>query len=127
MVPKPITIIGAQVLLLSERLDSVSAQFDKLRVKGFQDAMNKPIHRRILSMLFNNKSVYVSTSSNCDQIQPKRTQSDTDTDTVQQQCLDDETLARQVGFPFIYLLNLIDFGYDLVLFHAAPVSWRMGT
>lgn len=94
----PITITVLQVLILSERLDSVSSQFDNFRTKGFSDAINKPVHRRKLDSRSHNKSEYTS------QIQPKRPQSDTDADRVKQQFLDDETHAHQVGFPVIYLI-----------------------
>lgn len=83
-----------QVLILSEKLHSVSSQFDKLRAKRFQDVINKAMPRRKLARLSNNKSTDISTSSNSDQTEPERIQSDAAR--AQQQYLDDETRALQV-------------------------------
>ncbi|KAK4583185.1 hypothetical protein RGQ29_026110 [Quercus rubra] len=82
------------VLILSERLHSVTTQFDQLRAIRFQDAINKAMPRRKLQRKANSDSVDTSKSSTSelkepDEFQPDRLR-------VQQQLLDDETRALQV-------------------------------
>ena len=81
-------------MILSERLHSVTTQFDQLRAIRFQDAINKAMPRRKLQRKANSNSVDTSKSSTSelkepDEFQPDRLR-------VQQQLLDDETRALQV-------------------------------
>ncbi|KAM3689224.1 hypothetical protein ACB098_09G030900 [Castanea mollissima] len=82
------------VLILSERLHSVTSQFDQLRAIRFQDVINRAMPRRKLQRKANSNSVDTSKSSTSelkepDEFQPDRLR-------VQQQLLDDETRALQV-------------------------------
>ncbi|XP_011039007.1 PREDICTED: syntaxin-81-like [Populus euphratica] len=86
------------VLILSEKLHSVTARFDQLRAIRFQDAINKRIPRRKLNQAANthtNTTTVDSSKTNNlefsepDDIQPESLR-------VQQQVLDDETRALQV-------------------------------
>ncbi|KAH7537497.1 hypothetical protein FEM48_Zijuj03G0099200 [Ziziphus jujuba var. spinosa] len=82
------------VLSLTERLHSVTAQFDKLRAIRFQDAISRAMPRRKFNRITNSSSVDTSKSNNLelrepDQFQPEPLK-------VQQQLLDDETRALQV-------------------------------
>ncbi|XP_011036017.1 PREDICTED: syntaxin-81-like isoform X1 [Populus euphratica] len=87
------------VLILSEKLHSVTARFDQLRAIRFQDAINKRIPRRKLNRAANKNTSSVGSSSSSktnnlefkepDEIQPEPLG-------VQQQLLDDETRALQV-------------------------------
>ncbi|KAL9365272.1 hypothetical protein Peur_043145 [Populus x canadensis] len=88
--------IEQEVLILSEKLHSVTARFDQLRAIRFQDAINKRIPRRKLNRAANKNTttVYSSKTNNLefsepDDIQPESLR-------VQQQVLDDETRALQV-------------------------------
>ena len=83
-----------QVLILSEKLHSVTAQFDQMRAIRFQDAINRAMPRRKLKR--ETVSKYADTSNpnksdmrELDEIQPEPL-------TVQQQLLDNETRALQV-------------------------------
>ncbi|CAM8961761.1 unnamed protein product [Rhodiola kirilowii] len=82
------------VLILSERLHSVSSQFDRLRARRFQDVINKAMPRRKLAKLYNTKPADASRSDNSDSTELERNQPDMGR--VQQQYLDDETRALQV-------------------------------
>jgi hypothetical protein len=89
-------LLNLQVLILSEKLHSVTARFDQLRAIRFQDAINKRIPRRKLNRAANKNTttVYSSKTNNLefsepDDIQPESLR-------VQQQVLDDETRALQV-------------------------------
>ncbi|XP_015877321.3 syntaxin-81 [Ziziphus jujuba] len=82
------------VLSLTERLHSVTAQFDKLRAIRFQDAISRAMPRRKFNRITNSSSADTSKSNNLelrepDQFQPEPLK-------VQQQLLDDETRALQV-------------------------------
>ncbi|XP_065856291.1 syntaxin-81 [Euphorbia lathyris] len=82
------------VLILSEKLHSVTSQFDQLRAIRFQDAINKRIPRRKPNRAAHPSSTDSSERSNIqpndpDDIQPEPLR-------VQQQLLDDETRALQV-------------------------------
>ncbi|KAH9702151.1 Syntaxin-81 [Citrus sinensis] len=82
------------VLILSEKLHSVTAQFDQMRAIRFQDAINRAMPRRKLKRETVSKSADISTPNKSDireldEIQPEPL-------TVQQQLLDDETRALQV-------------------------------
>lgn len=84
-----------QVLSLTERLHSVTAQFDKLRAIRFQDAISRAMPRRKFNRITNSSSADTSKSNNLelrepDQFQPEPLK-------VQQQLLDDETRALQVS------------------------------
>nr|GLL39614.1 syntaxin-81-like [Ipomoea trifida]GMD50282.1 syntaxin-81 [Ipomoea batatas] len=80
------------VLILSEKLHSVSSQFDHLRALRFQDAINRVAPRRKPRRTGKSSTSEISTSSNLDQ----RQQSDSEPIRVQEQFLDDETRALQV-------------------------------
>ncbi|KAF9674646.1 hypothetical protein SADUNF_Sadunf10G0148500 [Salix dunnii] len=84
------------VLILSEKLHSITSRFDQLRAIRFQDAINKRTPRRKLNRNANkNTSLIDSSRTNNlefkepDEIQPEPL-------SVQQQFLDDETRALQV-------------------------------
>ncbi|PIA64428.1 hypothetical protein AQUCO_00100125v1 [Aquilegia coerulea] len=84
------------VLILSERLHSVTAQFDLLKGIRFQDAINRVIPRRKPERVVKSSSADVSSSSSnhleireTDELPPEPLR-------VQQQLLDDETRALQV-------------------------------
>ncbi|KAH9766753.1 Syntaxin-81 [Citrus sinensis] len=82
------------VLILSEKLHSVTAQFDQMRAIRFQDAINRAMPRRKLKRETVSKSADISIPNKSDireldEIQPEPL-------TVQQQILDDETRALQV-------------------------------
>lgn len=82
------------VLSLSERLHSVTSQFDQLRAIRFQDAISKATPRRKLKPVVKSSSEEASKSNNLDvreldQFRPEPLK-------VQQQLLDDETRALQV-------------------------------
>nr|GMD54170.1 syntaxin-81-like isoform X1 [Ipomoea batatas] len=94
--------IEHEVLILSEKLHSVSSQFDHLRALRFQDAINRVAPRRKPRRTGKSSTSEISTSSNLDQ----RQQSDSEARNpnelqpepirVQEQYLDDETRALQV-------------------------------
>ncbi|KAL9458530.1 hypothetical protein AB3S75_007404 [Citrus x aurantiifolia] len=83
------------VLILSEKLHSVTAQFDQMRAIRFQDAINREMPRRKLKRQTISKSADTASNPNksdmreLDEIQPEPL-------TVQQQLLNDETRALQV-------------------------------
>ncbi|EXB44792.1 hypothetical protein L484_002138 [Morus notabilis] len=82
------------VLSLSERLHSVTSQFDQLRAIRFQDAISKATPRRKFKPVVKSSSEDASKSNNLDvreldQFRPEPLK-------VQQQLLDDETRALQV-------------------------------
>ncbi|KFK35826.1 hypothetical protein AALP_AA4G042200 [Arabis alpina] len=91
------------VLILSEKLHSVTAQFDQLRATRFQDIINRAMPRRKPKRIIKepspsgNATLPIPESIEPDEIQaqPRRVQ--------QQQLLDDETQALQVE-----LSNLLD-------------------
>ncbi|KAH9766757.1 Syntaxin-81 [Citrus sinensis] len=85
---------AVKVLILSEKLHSVTAQFDQMRAIRFQDAINRAMPRRKLKRETVSKSADISIPNKSDireldEIQPEPL-------TVQQQILDDETRALQV-------------------------------
>ncbi|KAG5009385.1 hypothetical protein AAZX31_07G087200 [Glycine max] len=82
------------VLILSERLHSVTAQFDQLRAVRFQDAINKAIPRRKLNRVARNDSAETSKSGDMELREPEELRAEPLR--VQQQLLDDETRALQV-------------------------------
>ncbi|KAK4834967.1 hypothetical protein QYF36_003264 [Acer negundo] len=82
------------VLILSEKLHSVTARFDQLRAIRFQDTINKATPRRKLNRVPKSSSAGISQPNNSeirelDELQPQPI-------SVQQQLLDDETRALQV-------------------------------
>lgn len=88
------------VLILSERLHSVTAQFDRLRSMRFQDAINRAMPRRKIHRTPDSKSLEASKPEFTDlgeQVLPSGPVK------VQDQLLDDETRALQVE-----LTSLID-------------------
>ncbi|TKY44703.1 Syntaxin-81 protein [Spatholobus suberectus] len=82
------------VLILSERLHSVTAQFDQLRAVRFQDAINKAIPRRKLNRVTRKDSAETSKSGDMELREPEELHAEPLR--VQQQLLDDETRALQV-------------------------------
>jgi syntaxin 18 len=91
-----------QVFILSERLNSVTSQFDKLRSERFQDAINRAMPRRKVHRKTEAKPVELSRNE-----LPEITDSETSTRAtvrVQEQLLDDETRTLQV--PIFLLLFL---------------------
>ncbi|KAG8644985.1 syntaxin-81 [Manihot esculenta] len=82
------------VLILSEKLHSVTAQFDQLRAIRFQDAINKRMPRRKPNRVANPSSTDSSKMNNSELGKPDEIQSEPLR--VQQQLLDDETRALQV-------------------------------
>lgn len=84
------------VLILSEKLHSVTARFDQLRAIRFQDAINKRIPRRKVNRAENKNtsSVDSSKTNNLEFMEPDEIQ--LEPLRVQQQLLDDETRALQV-------------------------------
>ncbi|BAU02799.1 hypothetical protein LR48_Vigan10g020800 [Vigna angularis] len=89
------------VLILSERLHTVTAQFDQLRAVRFQDAINKAIPRRKLNRVTRKDSAETSKPDGMDLREPEELRAEPLR--VQQQLLDDETRALQVE-----LTNLLD-------------------
>ncbi|OAY80076.1 Syntaxin-81 [Ananas comosus] len=87
------------VLILSEKLHSVTAQFDQLRSIRFQDAMNRVMPRRKVHRLPQPKSE----ASKSDLPKLGEQELSSGTIRVQEQLLDDETRALQVE-----LTNLLD-------------------
>ncbi|PIA54481.1 hypothetical protein AQUCO_00900791v1 [Aquilegia coerulea] len=82
------------VLILSERLHSVTAQFDLLKGIRFQDAINRAIPRRKPERVVKSSSTDVSSANHLEmresgELPPEPLR-------VQQQLLDDETRALQV-------------------------------
>ncbi|KAK4254767.1 hypothetical protein QN277_010099 [Acacia crassicarpa] len=82
------------VLILSERLHSVTAQFDQLRAVRFQDAINRAIPRRKLNCMTKKDSAEASNSGNMELRETDESRNEPLR--VQQQLLDDETRALQV-------------------------------
>lgn len=79
---------------LTERLHSVTAQYDKLRAIRFQEAISKAMPRRKFSRITNSNNADKSNSNDLEIRQPDQFQPETLK--VQQQLLDDETRALQV-------------------------------
>ncbi|XP_057435171.1 syntaxin-81-like isoform X2 [Lotus japonicus] len=90
--------IEQEVLILSERLHPVTAQFDQLRAVRFQDAINRATPRRKLSRVTRKDS---TESGDMELREPDELRSEPLR--VQQQLLDDETRVLQVE-----LTNLLD-------------------
>ncbi|KAG2685525.1 hypothetical protein I3760_10G129100 [Carya illinoinensis] len=82
------------VLILSERLHSVTIQFDQLRAIRFQDAISRAMPRRKLKRNANSNSEDSSKSNAIELRELNELQSDPLR--LQQQHLDDETRALQV-------------------------------
>ncbi|XP_061370965.1 syntaxin-81 [Gastrolobium bilobum] len=82
------------VLILSEKLHAVTAQFDQLRAVRFQDAINRAIPRRKLNRVTMNDTAETSKSGDVEFREPDELRSEPLR--VQQQILDDETRALQV-------------------------------
>ncbi|KAF3336933.1 Syntaxin-81 [Carex littledalei] len=82
------------VLILSERLNSVTSQFDRLRSERFQDAINRATPRRKVRRKIEAKPVELSV----DEL-PQIAEAETSTRAtvrVQEQLLDDETRSLQI-------------------------------
>ncbi|XP_042485213.1 syntaxin-81 [Macadamia integrifolia] len=84
------------VLILSERLHSVTAQFDQLRAIRFQDAINRVTPRRKLHRAANVNTPVVSESDHSELREESKNEFPSEPLRVQQQLLDDETRALQV-------------------------------
>ncbi|XP_043722418.1 syntaxin-81-like isoform X1 [Telopea speciosissima] len=82
------------VLILSERLHSVTIQFDQLRAIRFQDAINRVIPRRKLHRATNPNTPIVSESDHSE-LRDSNNEFPSEPLRVQQQLLDDETRALQ--------------------------------
>ncbi|XP_038716557.1 syntaxin-81-like [Tripterygium wilfordii] len=82
------------VLILSEKLHSVTAQFDQLRTIRFQDTINKAIPRRKLNRVTTSNSSETSKMNHSDLREPDEIHPEPLR--VKQQLLDDETRALQV-------------------------------
>ncbi|XP_050212102.1 syntaxin-81 [Mercurialis annua] len=82
------------VLILSEKLHSVTAQFDQLRAKRFQDAINKRMPRRKPNRVVTPSPTDSSKMNKSELQEPDEIHSEPLT--AQQQLLDDETRALQV-------------------------------
>ncbi|XP_077223212.1 syntaxin of plants 81 [Tasmannia lanceolata] len=81
------------VLILSERLHSVTAQFDSLRSIRFQDAINRAMPRRRMHKMDNTISSDATKSNHSDL---REEELPSEPLRVQQQFLDDETRSLQV-------------------------------
>ncbi|KAL0722771.1 hypothetical protein Bca4012_037370 [Brassica carinata] len=91
------------VLILSEKLHSVTAQFDQLRATRFQDIINRALPRRKPKRNAKEASPVDATLANPESIKPDEIQAQPRRVQQQQQLLDDETQALQVE-----LSNLLD-------------------
>lgn len=83
------------VLILSERLHTVTSQFDKLRSMRFQDAVNKAMPRRKMPKVADVKAVEAS-KSDVAEVGELDLPSSSGPVRFQDQLLDDETRALQV-------------------------------
>ena len=96
---------------MSDRLSSVTSQFDRLRSERFQDAINRATPRRKVRRKIEAKPVELSV----DEL-PQIAEAETSTRAtvrVQEQLLDDETRSLQVPFlsfflSFFFCCNEID-------------------
>ncbi|KAJ4719912.1 syntaxin-81 [Melia azedarach] len=84
------------VLILSEKLHSISAQFDQLRAIRFQDTINKTLPRRKLKQATISNPADISTPNKLEIRELDELQPQPQPPSVQQQLLDDETRALQV-------------------------------
>lgn len=91
-----------QVLILSEKLHSVTAQFDQLRATRFQDIINRAMPRRKPKRIAKETSPVNATLANPESIEPDEIQAQPRR--LQQQLLDDETQALQVTKTTLYAL-----------------------
>ncbi|KAL5216175.1 hypothetical protein ABZP36_007576 [Zizania latifolia] len=93
------------VLILSERLHSVTAQFDRFRTMRFQDAINRAMPRKRIQKKQETKAVEPSKSNLVLKSDVSKVNQEVSTAPlrVQEQLLDDETRALQVE-----LTNLLD-------------------
>lgn len=83
-----------QVLILSEKLHSVTSQFDKLRAIRFQDIINKAVPRRKPNQVNKPRSANAPEYNNTELREPDNFEHQPVR--AQQQLLDDETRALQV-------------------------------
>ncbi|MBA0571397.1 hypothetical protein Golob_004974, partial [Gossypium lobatum] len=82
------------VLILSEKLHSVTAQFDQMRAVRFQEAINRAMPRRKLKKVVDSNSIDTSNPLNLEHRETNENQPEPLR--VQQELLDDETRALQV-------------------------------
>lgn len=97
------------MLILSEKLHSVTAKFDQLRAIRFQDAINRAIPRRKLKRTDDSKTL--DTSKPIDLELRETNELQPDSLRVKQELLDDETRALQVIRTFL----MIDSEWPFVL------------
>lgn len=101
------------VLILSERLHSVTSQFDQLRAIRFQDAINRAMPRRKPRRVPETNSTDISKRNVLDIREPNSSEVrdpdeiQAEPPRVQQQLLDDETRALQAE-----LANLLDAAHE---------------
>lgn len=97
-----------QVLILSEKLHSVTAQFDQLRATRFQDIINRAMPRRKPKRIIKETNPVNTTLASSESIEPDEIQAQPRR--IQQQLLDDETQALQVTRQFYMIFeNLHEF------------------
>lgn len=114
-----------QVLILSERLHPVTAQFDQLRAVRFQDAINRATPRRKLSRVTRKDSTETSESGDMELREPDELRSEPLR--VQQQLLDDETRALQVikmmplRVCFEFFCHLLIEGFQILIGSTLPM------
>ena len=92
-----------QVLILSEKLHSVTAQFDQLRATRFQDIINRAMPRRKPKRITKEASPVNATLANPEPVEPDEIQAQPRR-LQQQQLLDDETQALQVTRQQLYMV-----------------------
>ena len=90
-------------MILSEKLHSVTAQFDQLRATRFQDIINRAMPRRKPKRITKEASPVNATLANPEPIEPDEIQAQPRR-LQQQQLLDDETQALQVTRQLLYLV-----------------------
>ncbi|CAK9135714.1 unnamed protein product [Ilex paraguariensis] len=89
------------VLILSEKLHSVTSHFDQLRAIRFQDAINRATPRRKLKHIITTTNSDISRPNSLELSEPSNSEAREPVEvpeqiSVQQQFLDDETRALQV-------------------------------
>ncbi|MQL96887.1 hypothetical protein Taro_029555 [Colocasia esculenta] len=100
---RPDPLYFLKVLILSERLHTVTAQFDRLRSIRFQDAVNRAMPRRKFQKVAKSRTADASESNQTKVLELREQDPISAPVHVQEQLLDDETRALQVE-----LSNLLD-------------------
>lgn len=96
-------VLCLQVLILSEKLHSVTAQFDQLRATRFQDIINRAMPRRKPKRIIKETNPVNTTLANSESTEPNEIQAQPRR--IQQQLLDDETQALQVTRQFYMIFE----------------------